>query len=355
MPPAPTFLSKLKVHLKLSIQRLRMTQAKDESLSKQSRRAMAELLAVGKIESARIRTENIIRSDLLTELHEILELYCELLLARSGLLENTTGLYTTGGGSSGSGGKKDAAVPLEELDSGIYEAVVVLVHAAPRTEIKELQTVRQLLVERYGRQFAEESMRDEKNIVPDRVKRKLRVEPPSAELVESYLQAIAGAYDVSYGNNDDSDGGQGEKEEAGEEEDENDVGGGGVKESIEVGAPAGPKGHAKDGNNDGKAVNKSLDETRSAAALKESTPSPPSNPAGARSPVSIAPPAPRTDNANPRVKVPPGPPDLKPNDKTKKASNGNGSKKSEIKKSGGPGGTIPDVDDLEARFKLLKR
>lgn len=344
-----------------------MQQSKDESLSKQSRRAMAELLSHGKVESARIRTENIIRSDLLTELHEILELYCELLLARSGLLENTSAVNASGKPLTG----KDAVVPLEELDSGIYEAVVVIVHAAPRTEIRELQTVRQVLVERYGRQFAEEATRDEKGVVPERVKRKLRVEPPGRELVESYLSAIAAAYDVPYGEKSQEEEEDVQKldEEVQAEEgndrggrqddgDDDDVGGGTVKESIEeVGAPGGTKGHAKKEDAEEKAANKAVDETRNSAALKESTPSPPRHSAGAKSPVSIAPPSPRTDNANPRVRVPGAPPELKPNDKMKKANAAPAAKKPEEKKEekGGPGGQVPDVDDLEARFKLLKR
>jgi vacuolar protein sorting-associated protein IST1 len=82
-----TSQSKLKVALKLSISRLRMAQQKETALSKVARREMAQLLEVGKEESARIRVENIIRQDISVELMEILELYCELLLARIGLME----------------------------------------------------------------------------------------------------------------------------------------------------------------------------------------------------------------------------------------------------------------------------
>ena len=64
-----------------------MVQQKDTAVAKQSRRSMAQLLEQGKEESARIRVENIIRSDMNTELLEIIELYCELLSARAGLLE----------------------------------------------------------------------------------------------------------------------------------------------------------------------------------------------------------------------------------------------------------------------------
>lgn len=172
MPVVPQ--SKIKVHLKLAISRLRIVQQKDTAIAKQQRRDMAQLLEQGKYESARIRVENIIRSDLTTELLEVLELYCELLLARVGLMEP------------------------KECDPGLEEAVKSLIYSAPRTEIKELQQCRQLLVEKYGKEFSLVAMENKDGKVPDRVLRKLRVEPPGTELVESYLKAIAAAYDVRY-------------------------------------------------------------------------------------------------------------------------------------------------------------
>lgn len=75
------------VQLKMSVNRLRLMQQKQTALAKQARRELAQLLDQGKEESARIRVENIIREDLFIEMLEILELYCELLLARFGLLE----------------------------------------------------------------------------------------------------------------------------------------------------------------------------------------------------------------------------------------------------------------------------
>lgn len=71
----------------MSVNRLRLMQQKQSALAKQARRELAQLLDQGKEESARIRVENIIREDLFVEMLEILELYCELLLARFGLLE----------------------------------------------------------------------------------------------------------------------------------------------------------------------------------------------------------------------------------------------------------------------------
>ena len=70
-------------------------------------------------------------------------------------------------------------------------------HPAP--DIKELQQTRALLVEKYGKEFGQSAMDNAGAIVPERVLRKLRVEPPEAVLVDSYLKAIASAYDVPYG------------------------------------------------------------------------------------------------------------------------------------------------------------
>ena len=190
----------------------------------------------GKLESARIRVENIIRSDLTTELHEILELYCELLLARAGLLE--------------------APPP---CDPGLEEAVKSIIYAAPRTDIKELQQTRALLVAKFGKEFETEAVENKDGRVPERVLRKLRVEPPEKGLVESYLREIADVYDVPYGD----------AEKAGEEDE---------------GADGNEDGGDEPGSG-GQAVKASLEPL---ATAELTTMTPPRN-LGPKSPVSIAP------------------------------------------------------------------
>ncbi|KAK6518546.1 hypothetical protein TWF506_005685 [Arthrobotrys conoides] len=172
-PPSP-LLSKLKVALKLCISRLRMVQQKETAIAKINRRALAAIIESGKIESAKIRVENIIREDINVELLEILELYCELLLARIGLME------------------------AKDVDPGLEEAIQSVIYAAPRTDVKELQTVRVLLMEKYGKIYAQSAMENAEGKVAERVSKKLRVEPPSPELVELYMQEIAKAYHVHY-------------------------------------------------------------------------------------------------------------------------------------------------------------
>lgn len=105
---------------------------------------------------------------------EILELYCELLIARIGLLE------------------------AKECDPGLEEAVKSIIYAAPRTDVKELQQCRQLLVEKFGKDFALVAVENRDGKVSERVVKRLRVQPPSQELVTLYLKEIASTYDIDW-------------------------------------------------------------------------------------------------------------------------------------------------------------
>ena len=88
------------------MQRLRTLQEKKGAQAKAARRDIATLLERGKVETARIKVESsnsyfrlmsvsisyrisfiVINEDIYLELLELLELYCELLIARFGLVE----------------------------------------------------------------------------------------------------------------------------------------------------------------------------------------------------------------------------------------------------------------------------
>ncbi|KAF2173696.1 hypothetical protein M409DRAFT_35108 [Zasmidium cellare ATCC 36951] len=299
MAPTSSLVNKIKVQLKLSVSRLRMVQQKDTALAKQQRREMAQLLEAGKIESAKIRVENIIRSDLNTELLEILELYCELLTARAGLLE------------------------AKECDPGLEEAVKSIIYSAPKIEgVKELSLVRSLLAEKFGKEFTLEAVENSDGKIPDRIVKKLRVEPPKPELVEAYLETIADAYGVDYP--------PGIK----------------AKRQAEQAAAEGEDGADDDDdeNPSGGQKVKALEAPLAADELSKATPP---RDMGPKSPVSVAPPSPSTDNIRPKVNVP-GPLNLKPMKKTSEVAKAK-------ETNGGPGGKIPDVDELQKRFASLKR
>lgn len=244
----------------MAVNRLRLVQQKETALAKAQRREMAGLLEAGKEASARIRVENIIRNDISVELLEILELYCELLLARIGLLD------------------------AKECDPGLEEAVCTVIYAAPRTEIKELHTIRDIFVTKFGRDFAKEALESPDVKIPEKVMTKLSVQPPSAELITLYLREIARAYNAPFSElytkeeleeMDRQENGGGE----GDDDDDDDEPSTGLKEKL----PEAPLPATK-GNEAVRRLSESLE--------------PP------KSPIAISPPAPRSSNPKPELKLP---------------------------------------------------
>ncbi|KAJ3556496.1 hypothetical protein NM688_g1999 [Phlebia brevispora] len=176
-------------NIALRVQRLRTLQEKKAAQAKAARRDIAVLLEKNKLETARIKVENIINEDIHIELLELLELYCELLLARFGLLDQNT----------------------REPDPGVSEGVCAIIHAAPRTELKELHILRDILMHKYGRDFSIAVMENKDGCVTERITKKLVTHTPSAELVDAYLAEIAKGYGVEWvprnGSKDDGDNG----------------------------------------------------------------------------------------------------------------------------------------------------
>ncbi|KZT72956.1 DUF292-domain-containing protein [Daedalea quercina L-15889] len=190
----PWVSAKAKVQLRLAIQRLRTLQEKKGAQAKAARRDIAVLLEKGKLETARIKVENIIHEDIYVELLELLELYCELLHARFSLLDQNT----------------------KEPDPGVSEGICSIIYAAPRTELKELHVLREMLMHKYGREFAVGVMENRDGCVNERVAKKLVVFTPASELVDAYLSEIAKGYGVKWappttGDSDDAGGEGGAK------------------------------------------------------------------------------------------------------------------------------------------------
>lgn len=270
----------------------------------------------GKVQSARIRVENIIRSDITTELHEMLELYCELLLARSQLLDPPSSPYSTPAAHT--------AVP---LDPALEEAVRSIIYAASRTDIKELHTARNLLIEKFGKEIAVASMEGEG--VAERVLNKLKLETPKAELVDAYLTEIARFYGVPYGET--------AAAEEEEEEEDDDEPSGGIAEEADAQPQLEPMLEAES------SADKAAKKEDEREELVKATPP---KQFGPQSPLRITPPSPSVDNIAPKLRL--------PGNVAAKAKAAE-VKKAPVKKDDGPGGKIPDVDELAKRFAQLKR
>lgn len=216
----------------------------------------------------------------------------------------------------------------KECDPGLEEAIKSIIYAAPRTDVKELQQARALLVEKYGKDFALVAIENSDGKVAERVLKKLRVEPPDQELVTLYLKEIARTYGVAWPK----------------------------KEQI---ADAGTDEDGDDENPSGGQAVKNLEEPLTTNELSKATPP---RDLGPKSPVSVAPPSPSTDNLSPRIKLP-QPPELKPSARmtgfSKQASNTDSERTAKHSDSGigknVVGGKIPDVDELAKRFAALKK
>lgn len=204
------------------------------------------------------------------------------------------------------------------------------------------------MMEKFGKEFALEAMENTPKTeggtqVPERVVKRLRVEPPGQALVEGYLKEIARTYGVAYVGKDDV-----ELPEF-DDDDDNDEPGDGEKEALSDSKAA-----------ERKAIEPPLptDELSRATPPKE---------LGPKSPVHIAPPSPSTENVAPRVKLP-GPPELKPGSRMAAAAAANRKKEIDAKASAAVGvdstskktggvvpGKPPNIDDLAKRFAALKR
>ncbi|KAL1842627.1 hypothetical protein VTJ49DRAFT_4675 [Mycothermus thermophilus] len=320
-PPSSTLVPRIKVQLKLSIARLRMVQKRDEALTKTQRRAMAQLLEQGKNDSARIRVENIIRSDIITELHEMLELYCELLLARAGLLAP---------GAAPPPATSSAAADGQQLqqvcDPGLEEAVHSIIYAAPRTEIKELGQVRALLAERFGKEYVLRAAENRDGKVSERVLKKLSVAPPKPELVQGYLEEIAKAYGVDWPPG---------------------------RLQAEAEAAAAAEAATLIGDDDEGPPESLLGDDDEAEAREELSKATPPKSFGPASPLQVNPPRPTTDNIHPKVTL--NKVELTPTKKSAAAGAAVAGKKPVEKKGGSIADGVPDVDELAKRFAALKR
>nr|XP_032511392.1 IST1 homolog isoform X2 [Danaus plexippus plexippus] len=169
--------TKLKTHLRLAINRLKLLEKKKTELAQKARKEIAEYIAAGKSERAKIRVEHIIREDYMVEAMEIVEMYCDLILARFGLVTQ-----------------------MKELDDGLSEAISTLIWVAPRmhTDVQELKVISDLLTAKYGKIYADACRGENVNTISDKLKHKMSVQSPPKILVEKYLIEIAKNYNVEY-------------------------------------------------------------------------------------------------------------------------------------------------------------
>ena len=169
--------NKLKTNLRLAINRLKLLEKKKTELAQKARKEIADIIAVGKAERAKIRIEHIIREDYLVEAMEIVECYCDMLLARMGLIQQ-----------------------VKTLDEGLAEPISSIIWVAPRmqADVAELQVISAQLTAKYGKEYMQASRENSIGTVSPKLMHKLSIQAPPKLLVEKYLIEIAKNYNVAY-------------------------------------------------------------------------------------------------------------------------------------------------------------
>lgn len=162
----------------MAVTRFQIAANKKSALSKQQIREIAKLLAEQpnpKEEKARIKAESLIRDDNTIEAYEILQLTCELLAERINLISHS-----------------------RDCPQDLIGSISTLIWASAIVDIPELIEVRKQFQYKYGKQFDADAMANVGGVINERVAAKLSVQPPSAFLVQTYLEKIADEHQVSW-------------------------------------------------------------------------------------------------------------------------------------------------------------
>ncbi|CAG0893622.1 unnamed protein product, partial [Cyprideis torosa] len=161
-------MNKLKTNLRLCMNRLKLLQKKKTELAQKSRKEIADYIADGKYERAKIRVEHIIREDYLVE-GELHDLYMTL--------------------------EDDRTV-----DEGLAEAISSFIWVAPRLshDVPELKVISDQFTMKYGKQYATACRINSTQTVSEKLMHKLGVQAPPKILIEKYLMEIAKSHNVEY-------------------------------------------------------------------------------------------------------------------------------------------------------------
>ncbi|EYU30662.1 hypothetical protein ABFS82_11G057800 [Erythranthe guttata] len=123
--------SKCKTSLKLGSSRLKLLRNRKEGQVIQIKREIAQLLESGQIPTARIRVEHVTREEKMMAAYDLIEIYCELIVARLPIIES----------------QKICPIDLKE-------AITSVVFASPRCgDVPELLEIKKHFTEKYGKEF----------------------------------------------------------------------------------------------------------------------------------------------------------------------------------------------------------
>ncbi|KAG2712948.1 hypothetical protein I3760_04G150300 [Carya illinoinensis] len=172
--------AKCKTALKLAVSRIKLLKNKREAQLKQLKREVAQLLESGQDRTARIRVEHVVREEKTTAAYELIEIYCELIVARLSIIES----------------QKNCPIDLKEAISSV-------IFAAPRcADIPELMDIRKQFTAKYGKDFVSSAI----ELRPDcgvgrMLVEKLSAKAPDGQTKMKILSTIAEEHNVKWDPN----------------------------------------------------------------------------------------------------------------------------------------------------------
>ncbi|XP_021888895.1 IST1-like protein, partial [Carica papaya] len=123
--------AKCKTALKMAVSRIKLLKNKRDSQIKQLKRELAKLLESGQDQTARIRVEHVVREEKTMAAYDLIDIYCELIVARLPIIES----------------QKNCPIDLKE-------AIASVIFASLRcADVPELTDVRKHFTAKYGKEF----------------------------------------------------------------------------------------------------------------------------------------------------------------------------------------------------------
>ncbi|CAO2183125.1 unnamed protein product [Urochloa humidicola] len=145
---------KCKTSLRMAVARIKLLRNRKEVAVRQMRREVAQLLEANQDMTARIRVEHVIREEKLMQAYDLIEVYCELIVARLSIIDS------------------QKACPID-----LKEAIASVIFASMRcSDVTELADIRKHFTSKYGKEFAAAAL----EVRPDSGVNRLVIEKLSA-------------------------------------------------------------------------------------------------------------------------------------------------------------------------------
>ncbi|KAL9224267.1 hypothetical protein vseg_000323 [Gypsophila vaccaria] len=169
--------AKCKTALNLTKSRTKLMKNKKDAQMRQIRREVSQLLLNKQDQTARLRVEHVVREEKMLAAYEMIEIYCELIVARLPIIES----------------QKNCPLDLKE-------AITSLIFAAPRCgDIPELQDIRKHFTAKYGKDFSTAAMELHPACGVSRILvEKLSVKAPDGPEKVKILKGIAEEYNIQW-------------------------------------------------------------------------------------------------------------------------------------------------------------